>query len=702
MKIYIVKIATEDVVEQVVAGQEFIHDGIYTFEGLLRVGDPVIIYLGGDKAQISWEQGIRGVGKVTAAPFDKGYDPNKPKNFKIKVQPLNVLAKSIPPKVARTHSRLAHDIYEIPYIGANHFPTQAISSYEEPAGIKALATLYNEYGNYDFGELVELPANCLEEYYSASGERGVVNDSGRDFLVDQFVEWFFLSENYVKSYDGLVCREILVFWDNTYFNGTLFKIDPDNHIQSIQNLERQLTAPNQDPRWEKYSYATNRGAPRAVLGSRNYLKFLGEFFTNPEKREKYKQRVNVFVATGSLTGAVCTLPKPFVLLAGISGTGKTRFVCEQAKSSAQVFGLPAGDNFCMVPVRPDWHEPSDLLGYVSRINGASYIPTQFLKFLVEAWREVFRKNGTLRSLGANTCPYWLCLDEMNLAPVEQYFADYLSVLETRKWDDGVYFSEPLLSDHLDLVRAALGGTEDDPVWKAFAENGGIPLPQNLIVAGTVNMDETTHGFSRKVIDRALTIDFQEFFPNDFDVFFEGQHPPVTLSFPVQSGVMKEQLGSFKRVDVEITSLVFLQKVNKILKGTPFELAYRALNELYLSEVCFKPDTPEAFQAVWDDYLMQKVLPRIEGDAAKLKNIADPAVSCASLVDKDHGKGTILHALYSLLETDLFREIWPTAEEKEKRPDLLRDTEALIECRAKKKLEWMMRRLKTNHFTDFWV
>ena len=96
----------------------------------------------------------------------------------------------------------------------------------------------------------------------------------------------------------------------------------------------------------------------------------------------------------------------------------------------------------MVPVRPDWHEPSDLLGYVSRIGGATkFIVTDALRFMVKAWKACSaeaialsdgRAGWTGKPLDSiNT--YWLCLDEMNLAPVEQYFADYLSVIESRCW-----------------------------------------------------------------------------------------------------------------------------------------------------------------------------------------------------------------------------------------------------------------------------
>ncbi|MBI3229501.1 MAG: DUF3578 domain-containing protein, partial [Burkholderiales bacterium] len=114
------------------------------------------------------------------------------------------------------------------------------------------------------------------------------------------------------------------------------------------------------------------------------------------------------------------LPKPFLLLAGISGTGKSRFVREQARVVD-----PDLNNFLLIPVRPDWHEPSDLMGYVSRINGEEYVATDFLKFIVKAWLAAVasseKDSYQLKPL-ADIPSYWLCLDEMNLAPVEQYFA----------------------------------------------------------------------------------------------------------------------------------------------------------------------------------------------------------------------------------------------------------------------------------------
>src|SRR5690554_823974 len=191
------------------------------------------------------------------------------------------------------------------------------------------------------------------------------------------------------------------------------------------------------------------------------------------------------------------LSKPFLLLAGISGTGKTRFVREQAKTSGQF-----SETYCLTSVRPDWHEPSDLLGYISRLNGAAeYITTDVLQFIAKAWRAIADSGLTVEAKNSEdqgkqlvvtgehgalekVLPYWLCLDEMNLAPVEQYFADYLSVLETREWcwtgDSFTYSSDALLKPatikeitNKDELRLQLGFADEkyNDDWKLFCEYG---------------------------------------------------------------------------------------------------------------------------------------------------------------------------------------------------------------------------------------
>ena len=428
---------------------------------------------------------------------------------------------------------------------------------------------------------------------------------------------------------------------------------------------------------------------------------LREFFLDKENSESKPISVSI------------PLSKPFILLAGISGTGKSRFVRQQAAAQGN-----KKEFLQMVPVRPDWHEPSDLLGYVSRLGRRTrFIVTDALRFMVKAWKAcspeaIALPDGRAGWAGKpldNINTYWLCLDEMNLAPVEQYFADYLSVIESRSWlhdgdtqgHDYLYCCEPILpasalqvvTDQNALARELgldiVDSPADKQLWDAFLQHG-IPVPFNLVVAGTVNMDETTHGFSRKVIDRALTFDFGRFFPNDFNQLWDSETKPKTLGFSRLSHASKDALAHCTADTDGQKTIQFLHDVNQILHDSPFELAYRALNELLLAVICHNPATDEELQAVWDDFLMCKVLPRIEVDDEKLAANSGNQATSETLLDN---LVTSLSASLALIWNDT-------------RPDLLREnisatTPLTVPCRSKVKLEWMKNRLTRNSFTSFW-
>lgn len=171
--------------------------------------------------------------------------------------------------------------------------------------------------------------------------------------------------------------------------------------------------------------------------------------------------------------------KPFVILAGISGTGKTRLV----KLFAEALGATGNNGqFTLIPVRPDWSDPADLLGYKDLSGRFKLGP--LTEVLVEARKP---ENGHK--------PYFICMDEMNLARVEHYFSDLLSVLETQDWQEGKIQTQ-------DLISSTMLDTPEDQV-----KFGSLGIPENVFLIGTVNMDETTHPFSKKVLDRANTIEF---------------------------------------------------------------------------------------------------------------------------------------------------------------------------------------------------
>lgn len=316
--------------------------------------------------------------------------------------------------------------------------------------------------------------------------------------------------------------------------------------------------------------------------------------------------------------------KPFLLLAGISGTGKSRIVRELARACWDIntdeYKSQKPRNFEMIQVKPNWHDSSELIGYVSRIgadkdgNGVVFVSGEFLKFVAKAWEEP-------------NIPYFLCLDEMNLAPVEQYFAEYLSVVESRKADEnGIIKTDPIIkSDEQWFYNLTDKLTHDEEIRIRF-NTEGICIPQNLIVVGTVNMDETTFSFSRKVLDRAMTIEM-----NEVDL-----HGGLTHRYEQIGKLGTDELvgnavegvdvyDAFKDVcDVAIT---YLEKINNKLDKTPFKIAYRTRNEFLLYVINNLPYNKDAegkdleqnfvIARALDEITSMKILSRIEGDESKV-------------------------------------------------------------------------------------
>lgn len=314
--------------------------------------------------------------------------------------------------------------------------------------------------------------------------------------------------------------------------------------------------------------------------------------------------------------------KPFLLLAGISGTGKSRIVRELARAcwdeGSDEYKAQKPKNFQMVQVKPNWHDSSDLIGYLSRVSGKTeFVAGEFLKFIAKAWEDT-------------ETPYFLCLDEMNLAPVEQYFAEYLSVIESRKsHEDGIVTTDPILekADEEWYFNLTASLTSNEDIRKQFNEEG-ICIPQNLIVVGTVNMDETTFSFSRKVLDRAMTIEM-----NEVDL-----HGGLTERNEQIGKLGKAELIGYAVEGVDVygankdvceTVLTYLDAVNTVLEGTPFKVAYRTRNEFMLYVVNNLPyskgeNEEELAQGyvvarALDEITSMKVLSRIEGDDTKVSD-----------------------------------------------------------------------------------
>ena len=316
--------------------------------------------------------------------------------------------------------------------------------------------------------------------------------------------------------------------------------------------------------------------------------------------------------------------KPFMLLAGISGTGKSRIVRKLAQATNPKKYANEEDrwkdnrpeNFELIQVKPNWHNSMDVVGYMSNIPTPHYVFTDFVRFIVKAWQH-------------KDTPYFLCLDEMNLAPVEEYFAEFLSAIESRAMDEnGEYITDPIIAPFKefaqdvreDMLKQLLGEahhTEANPLAIQFTEKG-LTLPPNLMVMGTVNMDETTFSFSRKVLDRAMSVEMNEV---KYDDFLSGQTELMPLltewndklvNRPQKACEVQEQIDSQKVID-------YLKAVNELLDSTPFKLGYRAANEAILYVSACQDFAKDGFniEKALDEFTLMKILSRIEGDDSRL-------------------------------------------------------------------------------------
>lgn len=408
--------------------------------------------------------------------------------------------------------------------------------------------------------------------------------------------------------------------------------------------------------------------------------------------------------------------KPFMLLAGISGTGKSRIVRKLAQATIteelqRANGYTGDDfandrwtlhspaNFELIQVKPNWHNSMDVIGYLSNIPSPHYVFTPFIEFIVKAWQHP-------------EVPFFLCLDEMNLAPVEEYFAEFLSAIESRSFEGEEYLTDPIIKPFNSfgeevakmmvntLFPNFTAADKNSSLGKVVdhLETKGLTLPKNLIVIGTVNMDETTFSFSRKVLDRAMSVEMNEV---NYDSFLtdttdddlkaivkaleendDADLNTLLVDRHIEAREIIDNLGDDAKFAID-----YLKRINALLEGTPFKLGYRAANEalIYL-QASYEFGQTDRIAAL-DNFTLMKILSRIEGDETKLKitdSEADKERIAKAEVNvdeaKQYGEMNILTALRYIITNQLGEQ------------DKLHSV---------KKIDSMLSQLKRNHFVSFW-
>lgn len=344
--------------------------------------------------------------------------------------------------------------------------------------------------------------------------------------------------------------------------------------------------------------------------------------------------------------------KPFLILAGTSGTGKTRLV----RLFAEAVGAYGDGRYKQVAVKPDWSDSTDLFGHVNLDN--KFVPGAIIEFIKKAAED------------ERNLPYFLCLDEMNLARVEYYFSEFLSIMETRDWASGKVTTDRL------IPRSCYSGDE-----KAEDDYSELIIPDNLYVVGTVNMDETTFPFSKKVLDRANTIEFSDV---DFDL------PDTLEASESEIFVVKNDFLRSKYLNIRVDCIDCWEvvkkyndkviEINEILKKKGANFGYRMRDEIIFYMLYNEQFELLSENEAFDNQIMQKILPRIQGSSESIAEILRELFRfCAGPFANKNGQTDSLK-MESYLNGNSFIKYLRSAE----------------------KICSMLRRYEDDDFTSFWI
>jgi 5-methylcytosine-specific restriction enzyme B len=245
--------------------------------------------------------------------------------------------------------------------------------------------------------------------------------------------------------------------------------------------------------------------------------------------------------------------KHFVILNGISGTGKTQLCRLYANA---VYGLDydaENPYLTIIPVRPDWMDATALFGYYSSFD-KKYVMTEFLQVVLSAQKERDK-------------PHFIVLDEMNLARVEYYLSDYLSAVESRK--------EILLHNREDIKEVPRK----------------ISIPPNVL--GTINVDETTHSLSDKVLDRAFVMTLSDV---DFDNFWISLDQSIKAKVNNEFEILRDIHDELKEFDLHFGYRTMNEMIQKLMRNKELDVEYSL----------------DAMSAL-DRVISEKMLPKLRGD-----------------------------------------------------------------------------------------
>lgn len=421
-------------------------------------------------------------------------------------------------------------------------------------------------------------------------------------VIDDFINWFvnldgkkhnYFSDSFSKDRVKLKTQLLKyeLYYENA-FNSKVFTLELDKVNKMIDEIRINLD--KKEGYFYEYSSITSHHMPRAILGKNNYLLYLKERYSKIELVSQSEFILNKFEedCKGSklLYSSVLLkrfsaslLTKPFVILTGLTGSGKTKLAQAFVQWICQ-----DESQYRIIPVGADWTNREPLLGYPNALKPEEYVKPDsgVLDLIIHA---NFQPE----------LPHFLILDEMNLSHVERYFADFLSVMESK---------------------------EEIPLYAEGIVENGVPsklkIPSNLFIIGTVNIDETTNMFSPKVLDRANTIEFRV--SQDEMKNFLSNIKVINMDVLTRkgAGMAKSFLEMAARIDFVSTDIKHINDCLVTffgqLKKIGAEFGYRCASEILrlIHQLTVLDNNLTTNQKI-DIAIIQKLLPKLHGSRRKL-------------------------------------------------------------------------------------
>lgn len=429
-----------------------------------------------------------------------------------------------------------------------------------------------------------------------------------DNLKEDFADWFIKEDgkkhNYFRDSFGAKRSSLieqLTKYDSIYneqFGKSIFSIFEIGINDFVDQLEKNLYLEEGD--FYQFSLKTSTHMPRAILGKKNYIKFLKEILSQNKTTQinfdinEFKsktQESDLSFSTNLVLRFIASLTsKPFVILSGLSGSGKTKI----AQSFVQWI-CENDTQYKIVPVGADWTNREPLVGYPNGLVPDEYITPDsgVLHLLLEASKPENQNK-----------PHFIILDEMNLSHVERYFADFLSIMESN-----------------DTIKLYTGNDRSCSDGVKITQHMG--WPKNVFIIGTVNIDETTYMFSPKVLDRANVIEFR-ITEEEIATFLTNPTVPDLSKLTTMGSNMAEhflKIASESTVNINTESIKELNDFFIELKKVGAEFGYRTAGEIVqlISKLKTLEPTIEDTQCL-DIAIMQKLLPKLHGSRSKLVKV----------------------------------------------------------------------------------